>query len=288
MPKIIVTTDFSGSSYNALKYACSFNKVGDYTEVLLLNVFSIPGAYSAEGVSLVAVNESMATNESRLKEEISWMEEMHPNCKITYKEVTGDFVESLQQQIIEEHASLVVLGAPNGYGDVWLWDTDILNAVTHLPVPVLTVPPAADFKNIGHIAFACILENVNSGTPLDIIKQLAKQTGAKLHIVTVVLPGGNDKAANEGEALLHDMLEGFETEYYKIYDTHVVAAIGDFVNRNHIDLLFVQPRKHGIWHNLFHKSYAKELAKLNLIPVMALPCVKAGSQPKKEVLQALA
>jgi len=284
MPKIIVTTDFSSSSYNALKYACSFGEVDGYNEVLLLNVFSIPGAYSAEGVALVAVNESMAANETKLKEEIEWIGETHPGCKITYKEVTGDFVKSLEQQIIEENASLVILDAPNGYGDIWLWDTDILNALTHLTVPVLTVPPAAEYKSIGHIAFACILENVNSSTPLGVIKQLAKHTGAKLHVVTVVLPGGNEKAATEGNALLHNMLEGFDTEYYKIYDAHIVAAIGDFVNRNHIDLLFVQPRKHGIWYNLFHKSYSKELARLNLIPVMALPCSNAGAYPKEEPL----
>ena len=88
--------------------------------------------------------------------------------------------------------------------------------------------------------------------------------------MSVVTPQHNEQDEQEATTVLQAHLEDVDTRYYTMADLHIVQAIGAFVEEQHIDLLVVRPRKHGIWYNLFHKSYAKELAKLNLIPVMAL------------------
>jgi K+-sensing histidine kinase KdpD len=96
-------------------------------------------------------------------------------------------------------------------------------------------------------------------------------TGARLHVVTVEVPGQSYKEGTlEGEALLHSELQEPGTEYHSITESHVVAAIGHFVEEQHIDLLLVMPGRHGLWYSLFHKSHTRQLARLNLIPVMAL------------------
>lgn len=270
MATIIITTDFSGSAENALEYACSFSSLINNAELLLLNIYAVPSSYSADGVSLTAINDSMESSKEKLRKELDWVKENHPQLKIKSKEITGKFLEKLQQQIEEENALMVIMGTPGAYGDIRLWDTDILSALIYSSVPVLTVPQNVDYKKIANIAFVCIFENLHQYTPFASIQKMIDYTGAKLHVVNVVSADSKKEVAAEGEILLREKLKNINTDFNTINEPHVVAAIGRFVTEHHIDLLLVRPRKHGIWYNLFHKSYSKELAKLNMIPVMAL------------------
>ncbi len=270
MATIIVVTDFSASAENALRYACSFVGQRGGVELLLLNIFAVPPSYSGEGVSLAAVGEAIGENENQLRDEFDWISREFPGVKINYKELIGDFVERLQQEVDEQQSPLVIMGTPDNYGDLRLWGPDILNALTSLPVPVLTIPAGVSYRKIAHIAFACIMENISSRTPVEAIQKLVDFTGARLHVVEVVPPEEPGEAGRQGEAILRNRLPEPPAFYHKLAEKHVVEAIGHFVAEQHIDLLLVRPRKHGVWYNLFHKSYSKELARLNLIPVMAL------------------
>ena len=270
MATIIVITDFSASAQNALTYACAFSAASTNIELLLLNINSVPASYSGDGVSMAAISDSLDNRVDKLKEETERIAEIFPAARIKYRALIGNFIKSLQELIEEEQAVLVIMGTPADYGEIWAWDTDTLSALTELPVPVLAVPRGVAYKPVENVSFASIPGNLHSASPIESIKKLIKYTGAKLHVVEVVSPQHDEEKEKEAEQQLRRQLAGTDTTYHKIYESHIVEAIGRFVEEQHIDLLVVRPRKHGIWYNLFHKSYARELAKLNLIPVMAL------------------
>ena len=270
MATIIVVTDFSESAQNAFKYACAFSAASSNIELLLVNINTVPASYSADGVAMAAISDTLGNRIDKLKEETTGMSEIFPVAKIKYKALIGNYIKSLQELIDEEQAVLIILGTPAAFGEVWSWDIDTLRAMTELPIPVLAVPRDVAYKSIENISFASIPGNLHSASPIESIKKLVKYTGAKLHVVSVVQPQQDEQKEQEAEAALREQLQDLNTVYHKINDPHIVEAIGRFVEDEHIDLLVVRPRKHGIWYNLFHKSYAKELAKLNLIPVMAL------------------
>lgn len=270
MATIIVVMDFSQSAQNAFKYACAFSAASNNIGLLLVNINSVPASYSADGVAMAAISDTLGNRIDKLKEEIADKSEIFPAAKIKYKALIGNYIKILQELIDEEQAVLIILGTPAAFGDVWSWDIDTLRAMTELPIPVLAVPRDVAYKYIEHISFASIPGNLHSASAIESIKKLVKYTGAKLHVVSVVQSQQDEQKEQEAEAALREQLQDLNTDYHKINDPHIVQAIGKFVEDQHIDLLVVRPRKHGVWYNLFHKSYAKELAKLNLIPVMAL------------------
>ncbi|MEP7277242.1 MAG: universal stress protein [Bacteroidota bacterium] len=270
MATIIVITDFSASAQNALQYACGFSAASQKIDLLLLNINAVPTSYSGDGVSMAAISDTLGNRVDKLEEEMERVKESFTTVRIRFKALIGGFIKSLKELIEEEEAVMVIMGTPAAYGEIWSWDTDTLSALTELPVPVLTVPRDVAYKRIGQISLASIPGNLHSASSIESLKKLVHYTGAKLHVVVVMPPHQDKQNEAEAEDILHKQLEDMNPVYHKIYESHIVQAIGQFVEENNIDLLVVRPRKHGLWYNLFHKSYARELARLNLIPVMAL------------------
>ena len=270
MATVIVLTDFSASAENALRYACAFFEKSNKAELLLVNINSVPASYSADGVAMAAISNTLEDRIDKLKDEAAWVAENFANIKITYKALIGNFIKTLQELVEEEAAVMAIVGTPAEFGEIWRWDVDTLRTLTELPIPVLAVPSAVEYKPVANISFASIPGNLHGTSPINSIKKLVHYTGAKLHVVSVVPQQHDEQKEQEAETALQDQLKELDTVYHKITGPHIVQAIGQFVEDAHIDLLAVRPRKHGVWYNLFHKSYAKELAKLNLIPVMAL------------------
>ena len=81
MRTIIVVTNFSESSRNALDYTCSFlGHTG--VRILLLNIFSFPGALTSDAISVCAMSETIANDERLLKKEYEWVKENYPGANI--------------------------------------------------------------------------------------------------------------------------------------------------------------------------------------------------------------
>ncbi len=274
MPTIIVCTNFSKTSRNALSYACSLinSKVNkEAIDILLLNVFTIPPNYSGDGIAMTTINNSMTYVEEDLQEELEWAHEEYSGINVIGKVTTGRLLESLEEEIEEMKASLVIIGAGGNYGDLWSWDTNILNALHDLPVPILTIPPNVTFTPLQNVAFACNLKNVNKHTPFYALKKIIQFTEAKLHVIYVAGEAlKKDSLEAQNEQLVRDQLQDLSPVFHTLYENEVVAAIGRFIENQQIQLLLVIPKRHGIWESLFHKSYTKELARLNRLPIMAL------------------
>jgi len=195
----------------------------------------------------------------------------YPGINVIGKITTGRLLEGLEEEIQEMHASFVVIGAGGHYGDLWSWDAGILNALRDLSVPILTVPPHVTFTPLQNIAFACNLRNVSRQTPFHTLKKIIHYTEATLHVIYVAGDKmSKDALETQNELFVQEQLSDLSPVYHTLYEGEVVGAIGRFVQDKQIQLLLVIPRRHGIWDNLFHKSYTKELTRLNRLPIMAL------------------
>ena len=274
MPTIIVCSNFSETSRNALSYACSLINSKTYnedTDILLLHVFNFPANYSGDGIALASFNNGLRYLEEDLHEELEWAHEKYQGINLIGKLTTGHLMHALEEQITEMHASLVIMGAGGHYGELWSWDNNILDALRSLSVPILTVPLNVSFSPLQNIAFACNLKNVSQQTPFDTVKNIIRYTEAKLHVVYVAGDDiKKDTAEAKNEVFVRNQLQDTEPVYHTLFENNVIEAIVHFIENQQIQLLLVLPRKYGLWESLFHKSYTNELARLNRLPIMAL------------------
>jgi nucleotide-binding universal stress UspA family protein len=270
MSTIILATDFSSSARNALSYACELT-YSQEVKLVLTHIYTIPVSYTGDGVSLSTLNDAFEYAEDQLRAEKMWVKENFPEIQVNTKAVTSSsFTEGLLNEIAEEKPDVVVMGAAKNYGDLWLWDSDTLRALTELPVPVLIVPPNVLYKPVHNIAFACDFRHIGNHTPIDEIKRYAALTKARLHVVNVVNKEAEGADTEHEKEILYEMLKELNPKFHQVKADHVISAISHFASEEQIDCLMVIPRKHGIWESLWQKSHTKELARLNRIPILAL------------------
>ena len=270
MSRVIVVTNFSDSSHNALNYACAFLH-NPQTQILLLNIFSFPGSLSSDAIAIAAMGETIANDERLLQQEYNWVKENYPNANIATEMVTGSFMEVLHEYEKDPGTALIIMGAGGNYSDLLSWDTNIIDAFVDLTIPVLVIPASVQFKPIKKIAFACNYYRKGLQTPVSMIRKLIEFTKAKLYVINVVAPTELvDEASQNSKALLQQSLQDLSPQYYEPSFANIISAVDNFTATENIEMLIVIPTRHGIWYNIFQQSHTKGLVYLNNIPILSL------------------
>lgn len=162
---------------------------------------------------------------------------------------------------------MVIMGAAKDFSDLWTWDSELLDALTNLPLPVLLIPHNLPFNSIKNIGFACDYKNAIQPVHVDFIKRMIDYTHAQLHVVHITRSKPiNEEVKKENEQQLQEIAP----QYHTIEDPNVIDAVAHFVAAEKLDLLIVVPHKHGMWYSIFNQSHTKQMAKLNHLPILAL------------------
>ena len=93
MAKVIVVTNFSESSRNALDYTCRFLNNAE-TTVLLLNIFFSP-SLTGDALAIAAMSETIDRDTYHLQKEYEWVKTAYPFINMSTEMVTGVFMEEL-------------------------------------------------------------------------------------------------------------------------------------------------------------------------------------------------
>ena len=270
MKTILVATDFSAAAFNAVDYAAEM-ALAIHANLVLLHVYQVPVAYLEAPVILneKEMREDAENNLNQLKEDLS----VKTGNKLTIEtEVrTGIFFEELKAFCEQVKPYTVVMGSQGtSAAERLFFGSHAVYAMQHLMRPLITVPPEVKFTKIKKIGFACDFDKVVDSTPVDEIKILVSDFNAELHVLNT----GKQKVFNPNivfeSGVLQEMLAILKPSYHFTTNPNTDEGIMDFSERNHLDLLLVLPKRHGLIDSLVHKSHTRELVLHSHVPVMAL------------------
>lgn len=265
---IVIYTDFSETSANALRYGGALAQSRG-AELVLAHFFEIPFNYSAEGLSTVAIQDAIESEEELLRRELNTARNLFPGLQVEATMFVGQFTDFLKELKNSFQPQMIVIGAAGTYSELWQWGNDWLDAMLISQYPVLIIPRSLYYQPYKNISFACDYKKHCLPGQVKIIKDLLGKTGANLHIVHVAKEVAQVK---EKETVLstQEALEGLNPEYHFIENKRVITGLSDFIKQKQSDLLIVIPRRHDLWYHLFNKSYSRQLALLNYLPVLAI------------------
>ena len=273
MKTIVVPTDFSPVSINAMNFATNMALAID-ANILLLNVYNIPVSYAEVPMVLVSVEELKKESETKLQEfKKGIIHITSGKVKVAIESRMGNTVDELEELCNKIQPFAVVMGAKGKTGiENIVFGSTTLTAIRHLKWPVICVPPGKEFgKGIKKIGFACDFREVVESTPVHFIKEMVKEFAAELHILNVDYNNKSFRPETpEQSFLLHNLLNDVNPHYHFINNPDIEDGINEFAETNNLDLVITIPKKHKLLDGIFKPSSTRQLVFQSHIPIMCV------------------
>jgi nucleotide-binding universal stress UspA family protein len=275
MKTLVVPTDFSSVSVNAMNYAVDMAQAIN-AGIVLLHVYNVPVSFTdppVSPVSTVSIEEIKRTSEERLHELKKNLVTVTAGKVEVFTEARlGETIEELEQICNSVEPLAIIMGSHGATGfERLIMGSTTLTAVRHLKCPVIVVPPGTTYHGIRKIGLACDFENVVQSTPVEYIKNIVKEFGAELYVLNVQdLEQDDLEDAIMETAYLDAMLEDVSPKYVQLTGKDVAESITSFAEHNNLDLVMIIPKKHRFIDSLFHKSQSKELITHAHIPIVSI------------------
>jgi len=209
MKTIIVPTDFSAISNNAIDYAVDLAKATG-SSILVFHAYQVPVSMTDVPIVLLSVEDLQKNNEGKMDDlKRSLQQRAGESIKIYAETKLGDTVDELEDVCAKVKPFAVVMGTKGATGmERVLFGSTTLTTIRHLSWPVIVVPPGKKYSMIKKIGFACDFREVVNSTPTHFIKDFVKEFNAELHVLNVDYKSSHFKPGTPEESvLLHTMLE---------------------------------------------------------------------------------
>ena len=267
---ILVPTDFSARSVNALHYALAMAQYYP-ADIHLLHVYHLPITI---GVSTYPMEENLlSTLEQEAQDRLKTLATEAPAPGLSLSQLhtrLGFAVDEIENFAKSQAIDLIVMGARGGGAQEAIWGSTATTLLQRCTLPLILVPENAAFRGFFNIAFACDGGTVPSHT-LSYLKLFAAKSNAIIHCASV-----KEKVSEEGlakpEAVkqIEHAFPGHMHHFCISEHTQLEEALQNFVHQYNIDLLVMTPRRHDFWTRLFKGSTTKKMAFRTDTPLFVL------------------
>ena len=270
MKTIIVPTDFSEISINAIYYAM---ELAEYikAEILLLHVVTLPVIIEVPFLSEnINIMEKDATDQLEiLKEKI--MRQTESAVCISLKVAIGSLLEEINNIVGNIEAFAIVIGIKGaGATQRILFGSKVFTLMNKLNIPVIIIPDEVNFTPLKNIGVAIDMKDVAKSIPSKTISTIINLFNSSLHILFVSKHKKVSSGIISEYSSLQNNLAKYHPKFHHIINEDTGEGILNFLRKGKINLLLVIPKKHGFMDGIFHKSISKDLAMNCRVPIMTI------------------
>ncbi|WP_299215190.1 universal stress protein [uncultured Aquimarina sp.] len=293
MKKILLPTDFSDNSWNAIDYAtelfkeeaCTFYLLNVYSKIIYESVHlsDIPSERSIENT----VKANAVTNLEHLKKTITHTNP-NQNHKFEIIAALGSLTDVTEEVVKSKKIDLIIMGTKGATGtkEVFMGSNTVRIINTIKKCPVLAVPDGFTFTSMpSEITFATDFTHFYSKEELRPLLDLAKSFNAAIRIVYVQQEEGS---LTEEQKFNLGMLQKYfkDIKYYQHTLTKsdsVSKSLKVFTEELDIYLLAMLNYSHSFVDKLTREPVIKTVAFHTQIPLLVIPELGMSSAFSKTV-----
>ncbi|WP_341216636.1 universal stress protein [uncultured Wocania sp.] len=266
MKTILLPTDFSKNSINAIDYAIELFKDVECCFYLL----NVQKASSFISDDMMVVSSSATIYKTiidaakkSISNIISKIEKKHHNKKHQFVSVVDydNFIDSINQVSKKHKVDLIVMGTKGASGlEKIIFGSNTVRVIQRCNMPVLAIPDGCKFKNAGNIAFATSNSKQFNEDEFKPLKEIMALRNSKLDILH--LADQHHLAYNA-----YDNMEFFSTHFNKAKHEFIDTTSNDMFNtvhkyiiNNDIKILAMMNKRHSFLERLFTRHDVETFA----------------------------
>lgn len=266
MKTILLPTDFSKNSINAINYAVALFKDVECC-FYLLNVQKA-SSFISDDMMVVSASATIYKTlidaaKKSISNIISEIKKKHNNKKHQFYSVVDydNFIDAIKQVSKKHEVDLVVMGTKGATGlEKIIFGSNTVRVIQRCNLPVLAVPDGSKFNGINKIAFSTSNSKLFTAREFEPLKDLIAMENSKLDILH--LADQNHLAYND-----FDNMSFFNTNFshakHEFIDTNtkdMYKTVHRYIASNKIDLLAMMNKKHSFLSRLFKRHDVETFA----------------------------
>ncbi len=273
MTNILIPTDFSENSWNAIKYALQFFKNCSCT-FYLLHVYELTEIKGVNTPRRQLQSKQDKEYKNKLNQLIQKIEEqdLKQNHRFYAIVANGVIVDAIRNEAQDKHLDLIVMGTQGANmlkkKNVGSNTTDVLNKVK---CNLLVIPENAEFTLVDQVALPTDYSIFFGPKLLNPISTILGLFNAKLHIVHVTK--SNEKVLDEmqqNKELLSDYFSDSKHQFHSITHQNMNEAIQKCVEKHQIKLLAMVAKNIHFFQQLFFNPEKSQINYQKKIPFLVL------------------
>jgi len=266
--RILIATDFSEASFNAVRFAMDTFGTNDAEFILFHAVYLAP-----RDPMLLGLEEKRMEKQAARKKLAAFKlkcQGLRIAGRTNFVSIIGDgnLTDAVNAVCRRRTVHAVVLGT-RGAGDAIYWGDNATQVVKHCVRPVIAVPPAWEPGPIQNILFADDRSEVPKRKPMALLLQLARQHKAE---VTLAYVREGSMTPLEVSPLAMDavLFKGVKRTPVSLSGDDVAKTLCKLTDGGKYAMLGVLHRDLGWLDRIFNRSVAKKLTLCTKVPLLVL------------------
>jgi len=277
MKNILIPTDFSENSWNAISYGINFLEK-KRCNFYLLHVSMI--SYTA-GADIPLIPSTDVLEKTVLKQVKKSLELLIKKIKHSFQNpkhhfftvsTYNFFIEAIKEQITEKKIDLIIMGTKGASGlQEVIIGSNAADLITRIKCPTLIIPENAQFKPIKEIAFPTDYNLYYQSNILDSIVKLVKMCKASIRVLHVAKK--NEELTpfqTENKELLKDFFILVKHSFHKVTNSKIEEGVQCFVESRDIDMIIMIAKNLNIFQRILFKPTVTEISYHTDIPFYVL------------------
>lgn len=273
MKNILLLTDFSENSINAMRYALKLFKE-DHCNFLVLYVESSTSYISDD--LMLAGNQSiydalLKKSNTKLEKIIIDLKHEFNNEKFKFTKIVDHdvFTDAVNQVITAKAIDLIVMGTNGATGaKEVVFGSNTINVIRKVECPTLVIPDGFKYRIPNSILLPLDEFDSLSGTVFTDILKFTKRFGEKLHVLRV---NSNNEATSEtfkDQDHLNYFFKETDYEYHVVNKIPMDHVINSYTQTHPIDLTALMVQKEGLIERIFMGSPTSQISSKIEVPLL--------------------
>lgn len=276
MKSILLPTDFSKNSVNAINYAMALFK--DVScEFYLLNVQKASSFISDDMMVMASSATIYQTiidvSKKSIANLITKLETKYKNDKHTFHSVVDydNFIDSINQVTLNKQIDLIVMGTKGATGlEKVIFGSNTVHVMQRCIAPVLAIPDGCLFTDLNRVAFTTNYLTMHNIDELRPLKELVSLYDSKLNVLHFDDIKGVSNQRIENKKFLKTYFSDVTYENIDSFSTDLYKTLEEYVHANNIKLIAMMRKKHSFLERLFN-THPEETLAFNIdIPFLVM------------------